>query len=37
MFKKIIENINIKVNKQINETIVVPPILLFQKEKDNII
>ena len=31
---KIIENINLKVNKQINETIGVPPIMLFQKEKE---
>jgi hypothetical protein len=31
---KIIENINIRVNKQINETIGVSPILLFQKEKE---
>ena len=31
---KIIEEINLKVNKQINETIGVPPIMLFQKEKE---
>ena len=31
---KIIENINLKVNRQINETIGVPPIMLFQKEKE---
>lgn len=31
---KIIENINIKINRQINETIGVPPIMLFQKEKE---
>lgn len=29
---KIIENINIKINRQTNETIGVPPIMLFQKE-----
>ena len=31
---KIIENINIKVNQQINDTTGVPPIMLFQKEKE---
>ena len=31
---RIIEKINLKVNKQINETIGVPPIMLFQKEKE---
>ena len=31
---KIINNINLKVNKQINETIGVSPIMLFQKEKE---
>ena len=31
---KIIENINLKVNKQKNETIGVSPIMLFQKEKE---
>ena len=31
---KIIEEINLKVNKQTNETIGVPPIMLFQKEKE---
>jgi len=31
---KIIESINIKVNQQINKTIGVPPIMLFQKEKE---
>lgn len=31
---KIIEEINLKVNKQINETIGVSPIMLFQKEKE---
>lgn len=31
---KIIENINIKINRQTNETIGVPPIMLFQKEKE---
>ena len=31
---KIIEEINLKVNKQINETIGVPPVMLFQKEKE---
>ena len=31
---KIIEEINLKVNKQINETIGVPSIMLFQKEKE---
>lgn len=31
---KIIEEINLKVNKQINETIGTSPILLFQKEKE---
>lgn len=31
---KIIENINIKINRQKNETIGVPPIMLFQKEKE---
>ena len=30
---KIIEKINSKVNKQTNETINVPSIMLFQKEK----
>ena len=33
---KIIEEINLKVNKQINETIGVPPIMLFQKEKEHL-
>lgn len=31
---KIVEQINLKVNKQINETIGVSPIMLFQKEKE---
>ena len=31
---KIIEKINLKINNQINETIGVPPIMLFQKEKE---
>src|SRR5574344_573924 len=31
---KIIDNITMKVNKQINNTIGVPPIMLFQKEKE---
>ena len=31
---KIIEEINLRVNKQTNETIGVPPIMLFQKEKE---
>lgn len=31
---KIIENINIKINQQTNETIGVSPIMLFQKEKE---
>lgn len=31
---KIIENINIKINRQTNQTIGVPPIMLFQKEKE---
>ena len=31
---KIIEQINIKVNQQISEIIGVPPIMLFQKEKE---
>ena len=33
---KIIEKINLKVNNQINETIGVPPIMLFQKEKEHL-
>lgn len=33
---KIIEEMNLKVNKQINETIGVPPIMLFQKEKEHL-
>ena len=31
---KLIEKINLKINNQINETIGVPPIMLFQKEKE---
>ena len=31
---KIIDNINIKVNKQVNSTTGVAPIMLFQKEKE---
>ena len=31
---KIIEDLNIQINKEINETTKVPPILLFQKEKE---
>ena len=31
---EIIKEINLKINKQINETIGVPPIMLFQKEKE---
>ncbi len=31
---KILENINIKVNQSINQTTGLPPILLFQKEKE---
>ena len=31
---KIIEKINLKINNQIDETIGVPPIMLFQKEKE---
>ena len=31
---KIIESLNLKINNQINETIGVPPIMLFQKEKE---
>ena len=31
---KIIEELNIQINKEINETTKVPPILLFQKEKE---
>ena len=31
---KIIKKINLKINNQINETIGVPPIMLFQKEKE---
>lgn len=31
---KIIEKLNLKINNQINETIGVPPIMLFQKEKE---
>lgn len=33
---KIVEEINLKVNKQINKTIGVPPIMLFQKEKEHL-
>ena len=31
---KIIEKLNIKINQQVNETVGVPPIMLFQKEKE---
>ena len=31
---KIIEDLNIQINKEINETTKVPPVLLFQKEKE---
>ena len=31
---KIIEKLNIKINQQVNETVGVPPIMLFQKKKN---